>query len=86
MDTTWLKKHATKLLEVVDEERFRDLSSQTQGFKLVVVGHSLGAGVASVLTVLLHNKFNNIQGIAYSCPGNRIQTQANRACLIQCDN
>jgi len=69
MDTTWLKKHATKLLEVVDEERFRDLASQTQGFKLVVVGHSLGAGVASVLTVLLHNKFNNIQGIAYSCPG-----------------
>ncbi|XP_068162312.1 diacylglycerol lipase-beta [Antennarius striatus] len=38
-------------------------------YKLVITGHSLGAGTASVLAVLLRNSFPTLQCYAFSPPG-----------------
>jgi len=38
-------------------------------YNLVVIGHSLGAGVASILSLLLRPKFPGLQCIAYAPPG-----------------
>uniref|UniRef100_A0A7S3V146 sn-1-specific diacylglycerol lipase n=1 Tax=Aplanochytrium stocchinoi TaxID=215587 RepID=A0A7S3V146_9STRA len=40
-----------------------------RGYNLVVVGHSLGAGVAAILSLMLRPEFPNVQCIAYSSPG-----------------
>jgi len=41
----------------------------TAQYDLVLVGHSLGAGVAAILAVLLHREFPNLHCFAYSPPG-----------------
>ncbi|XP_034426548.1 sn1-specific diacylglycerol lipase beta [Hippoglossus hippoglossus] len=38
-------------------------------YKLVIAGHSLGAGTASLLALLLRNSFPNLQCYAFSPPG-----------------
>uniref|UniRef100_A0A665VGI6 Diacylglycerol lipase-beta n=1 Tax=Echeneis naucrates TaxID=173247 RepID=A0A665VGI6_ECHNA len=38
-------------------------------YKLVITGHSLGAGTASILAILLRNSFPNLQCYAFSPPG-----------------
>jgi sn1-specific diacylglycerol lipase len=38
-------------------------------YRLRVVGHSLGAGVASILSVLLHPQYPNLRCLAFSPPG-----------------
>uniref|UniRef100_A0A8C5N8X3 Diacylglycerol lipase-beta n=1 Tax=Gouania willdenowi TaxID=441366 RepID=A0A8C5N8X3_GOUWI len=38
-------------------------------YKLVITGHSLGAGTASVLAVLLHSHFPSLQCYSFSPPG-----------------
>ena len=40
-----------------------------RGYKLVITGHSLGAGVASVLAVLLKPKYEDLVCYAFSPPG-----------------
>lgn len=40
-----------------------------RGWRLVVVGHSLGAGVASLLTARLLSTFPDVRCLAYCCPG-----------------
>lgn len=40
-----------------------------QEYKLVITGHSLGAGAAAVLAVLLRNSFPTLQCYAFSPPG-----------------
>ena len=43
--------------------------SPPQHYRLVIVGHSLGAGVASILAVLLKDYFPDLVCYAYSPPG-----------------
>ncbi|KAM3826526.1 diacylglycerol lipase-beta isoform 1-T1 [Vipera latastei] len=38
-------------------------------YKLVVAGHSLGGGVASILSIMLRNSFPNLRCYAFSPPG-----------------
>ena len=40
-----------------------------QDYGLVLVGHSLGAGVASLLAILLKKHYQNLHCYAYSPPG-----------------
>ena len=40
-----------------------------QHYRLVIVGHSLGAGVASILAILLKDYFPDLICYAYSPPG-----------------
>lgn len=45
-----------------------DLELGTSNYDLVVVGHSLAAGVAAVLSVILRSEFLNVRCYAYSPP------------------
>lgn len=40
-----------------------------ENFGLVLVGHSLGAGTASILAILLRQTYPDLQCFAYSPPG-----------------
>jgi sn1-specific diacylglycerol lipase len=42
--------------------------SDTKGYGLVVTGHSLGAALASIVTLLLRHEFPQVEGIVYACP------------------
>lgn len=38
-------------------------------YKLVITGHSLGAGTASILAVLLHRSYPTLRCYSFSPPG-----------------
>lgn len=45
------------------------LQKAGESFSLVLVGHSLGAGTASILAILLRQTHPDLQCFAYSPPG-----------------
>lgn len=49
--------------------RVREKRTVAESFRLVIVGHSLGAGTATILAVLLKEEYPNLQCYAYSPPG-----------------
>ncbi|XP_018331978.1 sn1-specific diacylglycerol lipase alpha isoform X2 [Agrilus planipennis] len=48
----------------------------TRDFKVVVVGHSLGAGTASILGILLRQEFPDLKCYCYSPPGGLLSASA----------
>ncbi|KAI3378956.1 hypothetical protein SNEBB_003556 [Seison nebaliae] len=38
-------------------------------YRLIVTGHSLGGGVAAILSTILHNKYPDIQCVTFGAPG-----------------
>lgn len=42
---------------------------KTRGTRIVVTGHSLGAGTAAILSILLKEKYNDVHCFAYAPPG-----------------
>ena len=50
----------------------RDVERGTQNYELVLVGHSLGAGTAAILAILLHQEYPNLHCYAFSPPGGLI--------------
>ena len=52
-----------------DKEILETAFSRGPNFKLIVVGHSLGAGCAAVLAMLLRQHYPNLHCFAYSPPG-----------------
>jgi len=57
-----LMEHGLLKKLLVEDNDFRD-------FKLYIVGHSLGAGVASILSLLLHQSFPNLKCLCFEPPG-----------------
>ena len=63
---------ATQILTKLEETKMLDgLIDENPDYQLVITGHSLGAGVASVLAVLLkpRSKYRNLVCYAFSPPG-----------------
>ncbi|KAF2901647.1 hypothetical protein ILUMI_04542, partial [Ignelater luminosus] len=48
----------------------------TKSYGLVIVGHSLGAGIASILGILLRNEYPNLMCYCYSPPGGLLSMAA----------
>nr|XP_039254691.1 diacylglycerol lipase-alpha-like isoform X1 [Styela clava] len=52
------------------------ISKGTKDYNLVLVGHSLGAGIASILAILLHPIYRNLKCYAFSPPGGLLSHSA----------
>ena len=46
-----------------------DVERGSRDYDLVVVGHSLGAGTAAILAILMHDQFPELHCFAFSPPG-----------------
>jgi sn1-specific diacylglycerol lipase len=49
---------------------------RTQSYTIVLVGHSLGAGTASILAIMLRNRYPDLTCYAYSPPGGLLSLEA----------
>jgi sn1-specific diacylglycerol lipase len=45
-------------------------------YNLVLTGHSLGAGAATILSFFLHSRYPNLKNYAYSPPGGLLSLEA----------
>ncbi|XP_006813555.1 diacylglycerol lipase-beta-like [Saccoglossus kowalevskii] len=57
--------------EHILERAFREAPD----YKIIIVGHSLGAGTAALLTILLHNTWPGLHCYAYSPPGGLLSSE-----------
>lgn len=55
--------------EILQQARQRDPARGTLEFGLVFVGHSLGAGTASILAILLKQAYPDLLCYSFSPPG-----------------
>ncbi|XP_063293823.1 diacylglycerol lipase-alpha isoform X1 [Pelobates fuscus] len=63
--------------EMVLSQAFgRDLGRGTKHYDLIVVGHSLGAGTAAILSFLLRPQYPSLKCYAYSPPGGLLSEDA----------
>ncbi|KAG5893315.1 hypothetical protein JTB14_000274 [Gonioctena quinquepunctata] len=73
---------AAYILEKLDEEQLVERAwahnpdRGTKDFELVLVGHSLGAGTASILGILLRQRHPNLLCYCYSPPGGLLSSPA----------
>ncbi|KAL3310319.1 hypothetical protein Ciccas_011118 [Cichlidogyrus casuarinus] len=62
-------KTASDIYKEIMETRILDYAlKRANNYKLTVAGHSLGAGIASLLTILLRKTYPHIKGYAFGCP------------------
>ncbi|XP_067932543.1 diacylglycerol lipase-beta-like [Watersipora subatra] len=54
-------------------------TGQGAGYDFIICGHSLGAGVAAILSMLLKEEFSNLRCISYSPPGGLLSKEAYKA-------
>lgn len=54
---------------LIEKAQFYDIERDTQNYGLVLVGHSLGAGTAAILSILLKQKYQDVECFSYSPPG-----------------
>lgn len=64
--------------ELVDGGILEGALSQHRGYQLVVTGHSLGAGAAVLLSILLKTKYPSLRCFAFSPPGGLLSMAAAR--------
>jgi uncharacterized membrane protein YgcG len=57
---------------------------QEEGWQLVVVGHSLGAGAASLISLKLRHYYPQLKCLAFSCPGGLVNKKLSHAMTPFC--
>lgn len=63
-------KTVTAVIEKLDKDRILDSAfERVSGYKLVVVGHSLGSGCACLTAILLREKYPDVKCFCYSPTG-----------------
>lgn len=55
--------------QLIEQALNSDPERSTDSYKLVLVGHSLGAGTAAILAILLRPQFPDLRCYSYSPPG-----------------
>jgi len=55
-----------------------------EGWQLVVVGHSLGAGAACLISLKLHHYYPQLKCLAFSCPGGLVNKKLSHAMTSFC--
>ena len=63
---------AKKIYDEIEERRLLErefAKDEYKYYQLVITGHSLGAGVASVLGVMLKHKYEDLECFVFSPPG-----------------
>lgn len=54
---------------LIEKAQQHDTERDTHNYGLVLVGHSLGAGTAAILAILLKRRFPELECYSYSPPG-----------------
>lgn len=54
---------------LIEKAHLHNLERNTQTFGLVLVGHSLGAGTAAILAIIMKQKYPDLECYSYSPPG-----------------
>lgn len=54
---------------LIEKAQLHNLERNTQSFALVLVGHSLGAGTAAILAIIMKQKYADLECYSYSPPG-----------------
>lgn len=62
--------------QLLEEAKNFDVNKGSQNYKLVIVGHSLGAGTASILAFLMRPKYPDLQCYAYGPSGSAVSYEA----------
>ncbi|XP_066255734.1 diacylglycerol lipase-alpha isoform X3 [Euwallacea similis] len=62
--------------QLVEKAKARKLERGTRDFEIVIVGHSLGAGIASILGILMRQTHPSLQCFCYSPPGGLLSAPA----------
>ena len=68
----YIRKEITERLLLSDAfgfDRERGTDRGTERYELVIVGHSLGAGTAAILAILMQQQFPALHCYAFSPPG-----------------
>ena len=66
-------------LELLDDLLLKK-DAPCAGYKLRVTGHSLGAGCAAILSLMLRSKFPDLKGLCFSPPGCVLSEQLSEKC------
>lgn len=54
---------------LIEKAKFHNVDKNTEDFGLILVGHSLGAGTAAILAIILKQKYPELECFSYSPPG-----------------
>ncbi|KAL1488240.1 hypothetical protein ABEB36_015195 [Hypothenemus hampei] len=61
---------------LIEKARARRVDKGTKDFEIVIVGHSLGAGTAGILGILMRQEYPTLQCFCYSPPGGLLSAPA----------